>query len=162
MLTLNLVSSTIVFAVAAWIYVVPRLGTLPPLALLQPILLLHAMRHLGMMFLSPGATMPGIPEKFTYPAAYGDLLAAVLAMIALFALRAGARSARALVWTFNLEGTVDLAIAITLATIHDVEPWMGPAYWIPAFWVPALLVTHGLVFAVLLRPAEWPRHAATA
>jgi len=29
---------------------------------------------------------------------------------------------------------------------------MGAAYWIPAFWVPALLVTHYLVFVVLLRP----------
>jgi hypothetical protein len=28
---------------------------------------------------------------------------------------------------------------------------MGPAYWIPAFWVPALLVTHYVVFVVLLR-----------
>ena len=43
MLTLNLVASTIVFAVAAWIYLVPRLRSLPPLVVLQPILLLHAM-----------------------------------------------------------------------------------------------------------------------
>jgi hypothetical protein len=161
MLTLNLVSSTIVFAVAAWIYVVPRLGSLPPLAVLQPILLLHALRHLGMMFLSPGATMAGIPEQFTYPAAYGDLLAAVLAMIALLALRAGAGSARLLLWIFNVEGTVDLAIAISLATIHDVERFMGPAYWIPAFWVPALIVTHALVFVILLRPNLWTRRSAT-
>jgi hypothetical protein len=162
MLTINLVSSTIVFAVAAWIYVVPRLESLPARAVLQPILLLHATRHLGLMFLSPGATRAGIPEAFTYPAAYGDLLAAVLAMIALFAVRAGARSARALLWTFNIEGTVDLAFAIFLATVHEAEPFMGPAYWIPAFWVPALLVTHALVFAILLRPAAWFRHAATA
>lgn len=160
MLTINLVSSTIVFAVAAWIYVVPRLDSLPPRSLLQPILLLHALRHLGLMFLSPGATMTGIPEEFTYPAAYGDALAAVLAMVALVALRAGWSSARALLWIFNVEGIVDLAIAIALANAYSVEPFMGPAYWIPAFWVPALLVTHVLVFMILLRPSAWSRDNA--
>jgi hypothetical protein len=34
---------------------------------------------------------------------------------------------------------------------------MGPAYWIPALWVPALLVTHYIVFVVLLR--HWRRAA---
>ena len=48
-----------------------------------PILLLHALRHLGLMFLAPGAVYPGIPQQFTYPAALGDLLAAVLALIAI-------------------------------------------------------------------------------
>jgi len=161
MLTLNLVASTIVFAVAAWIYLVPRLRSLPPLVVLQPILLLHAMRHLGMMFLSPGGTTAGIPEQFTVPAAYGDLIAAVLAMLALFALRAGARSGRLLLWAFNVEGSVDLAIAITLATIYNAEPFMGAAYWIPAFWVPALLVTHALVFMMLLGTSS-SRHDAIA
>ena len=37
--------------------------------------------------------------------------------------------------------------AITLATVYDAQPYMGPAYWIPAFWVPALLVTHYLVLS---------------
>jgi hypothetical protein len=65
--------------------------------------------------------------------------------------------ARLLVWLFNVEGTVDLMTAITLATIYGAAPFMGAAYWIPAFWVPALLVTHYLTFVVLLR--HWPRAA---
>jgi hypothetical protein len=60
-----------------------------------------------------------------------------------------------LVWLFNIEGSLDLIVAITLATVHDASPFMGPAYWIPAFWVPALLVTHYLTFLVLLR-GRWP------
>ena len=31
------------------------------------------------MFLTSGATYPGIPPQFTHPAAYGDLITAVLA-----------------------------------------------------------------------------------
>jgi hypothetical protein len=107
------------------------------------------------MFLAPGATYPGIPPQFTHPAAFGDLLAAVLAMIAIPAVATRARSAKLLVWLFNIEGSLDLLVAITLATIHDASPFMGAAYWIPAFWVPALLVTHYLTFLVLLR-GRWP------
>jgi len=55
------------------------------------------------------------------------------------------------VWIFNIEGTADLALAITLATVYRAAPFMGPAYWIPAFWVPALVVTHYVVFIVLVK-----------
>src|SRR6478609_9040225 len=82
-LTVNLLFSTLVFWVAARIYVWPKLPQLRPQTVLLPILLLHSFRHLGLMFLAPGATYAGIPRQFTYPAAFGDLLAAVLAMAAI-------------------------------------------------------------------------------
>ena len=154
-LTINLALSTLVFWVAAKLYVLPKLHDYEPRTILLPILLLHSLRHLGLMFLAPGATYPGIPPQFTHPAAFGDLLAAVLAMIAIPAVATRARSAKLLVWLFNIEGSLDLLVAITLATVHDASPFMGPAYWIPAFWVPALLVTHYLTFLVLLS-GRWP------
>ena len=55
-LTANLVFSTLVFWVAARIYLLPRLHELTPQSVLLPILLLHSFRHLGLMFLAPGAT----------------------------------------------------------------------------------------------------------
>jgi hypothetical protein len=85
-LTVNLVLSTIVFAVAAKLYLIPLLPRLEPRSVVLPILLLHALRHLGLMFLAPGAVFPGIPEQFAYPAAFGDLIAAVLALIAIAAV----------------------------------------------------------------------------
>ena len=151
-LTVNLLFSTLVFWIAARLYLIPRLDELEPRTVLLPILLLHAFRHLGLMFLAPGAVYAGIPPQFTYPAAFGDLLAAVLALIAIPAVATRARSARFLVWLFNIEGTLDLMAAIVLATAYDAAPLMGPAYWIPAFWVPALLVTHYVTFRVLLMP----------
>ena len=155
-LTVNLLFSTLVFWVAARIYVFPRLAALEPKAVLLPILLLHSTRHLGMMFLAPGATYAGIPAQFAYPAAFGDLLAALLALAAIVALTSNARLARALLWVFNVEGSVDLLVAIVLATVWEASPYMGAAYWIPALWVPALLVTHYIVFVILFR------HVATA
>ena len=147
-LTVNLVLSTIVFWLAARIYVVPNLQRWSFQAILTPILLLHSLRHLGLMFLAPGAIYPGMPEQFTIPAAYGDLLTALLAIAALLS-----GTPRWLVWLFNVVGTLDLFDAIALATLNGADRFMGAAYWIPAFWVPALLVTHYLTFVVLLRPA---------
>ncbi len=150
-LTVNLVFSTLVFWIAARLYVFPRLRELQPRTVLLPILLLHSTRHLGLMFLAPGATYPGLASEFAYPAAFGDLLAAVLALVALWALVKNWRSARFLVWVFTLEGTIDLINAIALAQLHGAAVFMGAAYWIPAFWVPALLVTHYITFVVLVR-----------
>lgn len=135
------------------------MAEIDPRTVLLPILLLHAMRHLGLMFLAPGAVFPGVPSQFATPAAFGDLLAAVLALIAIPAVAMRARYAKLLVWIFNIEGTLDLIVAISLATIYNAAPFMGPAYWIPAFWVPALLVTHYIVFIVLLR--RWPEYDET-
>lgn len=150
-LTVNLVFSTLVFWIAVKLYVFPRLHALPARTVLVPILLLHSTRHLGLMFLAPGATYPGLAREFAYPAAFGDLLAAVLALVALLAVVMRWRSARFLVWIFTLEGTIDLIIAIALAQLHAAAAFMGAAYWIPALWVPALLVTHYLTFLVLIR-----------
>src|SRR5574341_944989 len=148
-LTVNLLLSTLVFWIAARKYVLPRLHELKPQTVLLPILLLHSTRHLGLMFLAPGATYPGIPAQFAYPAAVGDLVAAALAIAAIPAVVRQARIARLLVWLFNIEGTLDLLSAIALAAIYDAAAFMGPVYWIPAFWVPALLVTHYIMFVVL-------------
>jgi hypothetical protein len=153
-LTVNLLFSTFVFWVAARIYVLPKLPELSPQAVLLPILLLHSFRHLGLMFLASGATYAGMAPQFAYPAAFGDLLAALFALIAIPAVARNARGGRFLVWLFNVEGTVDLLAAIMLATIYGASPYMGAAYWIPAFWVPMLLVTHYVTFLVLWK--YWP------
>jgi hypothetical protein len=150
-LTVNLILSTLVFYVAARIYILPRLGQVKPKTILLPILLLHSLRHLGLMFLMRGATYPGMPPEFAYPAAIGDFITALLALTAIPAVVRNLRMGQSLVWIFNIFGTLDLIAAITLATIYNAPIYMGAAYWIPAFWVPALLVTHYIAFIVLTR-----------
>ena len=154
---MNLVLSTLVFWIAARLYLLPRLHELTPRSVLLPILLLHSFRHLGLMFLASGATFPDLPSRFADPAAFGDLLTALLALAAIRPVAKQTASARPLVWLFNVVGTLDLINAIALATVYQASPHMGPAYWIPAFWVPALLVTHYIVFLILLK--HWKRAA---
>jgi hypothetical protein len=151
-LPLNLVANTVIFYVAARLYLLPLVPRIRPQQILVPILLLHSMRHLGMMFLTRGATYPGLPPQFAYPAAYGDLITAILAFAAIPLVLRGARLGKPEVWIFNIFGTLDLLAAITTATIYNAPVTMGPAYWIPAFWVPLLLVTHYVTFVLLCRP----------
>jgi hypothetical protein len=150
-LPLNLIANTAIFYLAARLYLLPLIPRFRPRQILIPILLLHSTRHLGMMFLTRGATYPGLPPEFAYPAAFGDLITAIIAFIAIpFVLR-GSMLAKPLVWVFNVFGTIDLLVAIVTATIYNAPVTMGPAYWIPAFWVPLLLVTHYVTFIVLRR-----------
>jgi hypothetical protein len=150
-LALNLVANTAIFYIAARLFLLHLLPRLRPQQILLPILLLHSMRHLEMMFLTRGATYPGLSAQFAYPAAFGDLLTAVAALATIPLVIHGSPIARSAVWFFNILGTVDLLLAITLATIYAAPVSMGPSYWIPAFWVPLLLVTHYITFVVLRR-----------
>ena len=150
-LVLNLIANTAIFYVAARLYLLPLIPRVSLQLILVPILLFHSTRHLGMMFVTRGATYPALPSQFARKAAFGDLLTAILAFVAIPLVLSGSGLAKPAVWIFNIVGTIDLIVAITTATIYNAPPTMGPAYWIPALWVPMLLVTHYVTFILLLR-----------
>ena len=105
---LQVVLTFVVYGLVAKWYVSPRLATLPLGAALQPLLVLHALRHLGMVFLVPTVVGPALPASFAAPAAYGDLLAGLLALAAMGALRTRSSIAIPLTWLFNVVGLLDL------------------------------------------------------
>src|SRR6266478_1993770 len=110
-LTVNLVVNTAIFYVAARLYLLPLVPRIRPQQILVPILLLHSMRHLGLMFLTRGATFPGLSSQFAYPAAFGDLITAILAFAVIPLVLRGSRLAKPAVWSFNIFGTLDLLTA---------------------------------------------------
>src|SRR5262245_20767890 len=136
--------------VVAW-YVWPQLRDRSRADAMRPLLLLHGFRFIGLAFLVPGVVSPDLPASFARPAAYGDLIAAALALLALAGLPS--RVGIGLVWVFNLWGSADLLYAYYLGRFGvGVEPGqLGAAYFIPTVVVPLLLITHGLVFWLLLR-----------
>ena len=134
--------------IARW-YVAPRLAALSLPAALTPLLLFHAFRHVGMVFLVPTVVGPTLPAAFAVPAAYGDLVAALLALLAIAALRMGWVGAIALVWVFNVVGFLDFVNAFYQGFRNSVQ--LGAAYYIPTFAVPAMAVTHVMIFAMLIR-----------
>jgi hypothetical protein len=77
---LQVLLSLVGYALIARFYAAPRLAALPLPAALTPLLLLHAFRHVGMVFLVPAVVGTALPAAFAVRAAYGDLLAALLAL----------------------------------------------------------------------------------
>ena len=132
-------------------YVTPKLLTLSRRKALIPLLFPHTLRYIGLAFLIPGVTSTVLDSRFAIPAAYGDLLAAVLALIAIFALQHRWRGAIGFVWIFNIVGTLDLLNAIYQATRHVPDAHLGAMYLIPALFVPLLIVSHILIFVFLLK-----------
>src|SRR5262249_31870637 len=145
---LSLVSSV----VFARYYLVPRLRTMDPQTALGLLIAPHLFsRFIGLSFLVPGVVSPMLPAAFAMPAAYGDLGAGILAIIAAIALFEHASWAFAAVWIFNIWGAADLLFAIYRGPrLHMEAGQFGAAFFIPTAVVPPLLVTHALIFNVLL------------
>jgi hypothetical protein len=149
------------FGLVAWSLVARHLiwsalQTRPRVDALRPLLVLHCFRFMGLSFLVPGVVSPDLPSAFAVPAAVGDFGAMLLALIALSALRSSLGIA--LVWIFNIWGTADLLYAFVNGGLVGLEPGhLGAAFYIPTVVVPLLLVTHVLVFRILLQQATRDR-----
>ena len=145
---LQFVLSLVVWGLIAKWLLAPWLEKKSPHNALFWLTLPHAFRYMGMVFLVPGVVARPLPDAFAIPAAYGDVVTGVLALLALIALRTGWARALALVWLFNIVGTVDLVNALRQP---NVVVDFGAAWYIPTLFVPLLLVTHFMIFARLLR-----------
>lgn len=145
---LQLVLSLTVLALFAKWFAVPWLAEKPAHLALTVLILPHAFRHLGLVFLVPGLTGESLSSYFAYTVAYGDLVSGLLALVSLVALRKRWSFAFPLVWLFNIVGTADLVHALSQA---DNVPNLGATWYIPTFWVPVLLITHVMVYARLLK-----------
>ena len=141
-----------VWGVVAWHYIWPALRELPSPENLKPILLLHGFRFLGLTFVVPGVVSPDLPAAFAQPVAYGDLITAILALLALATL--GTSMGTVVIWVFNYFGTADLLFAFyqgSRISLPDNQGLLGAGYFILTAYVPLLLITHGFAFRILLR-----------
>jgi len=152
---LEIAGSVLLFALIALWYWAPRLASLTLRDALTPLLLLHVSRTLGLTMLVPAVVDPALPDDFAVPAAYGDLIAAGLALLSIVALKRRVRLAPAVVWIFSVEGLGDLLNAFIQGIRADVPRFqLGAAWFIYTVLVPALLVTHFMILARLIRHAR--------
>jgi hypothetical protein len=143
----------VAFGLVTQLYIWPRLRMLQRDDALLALVVPHTFRFVGLSFLVPGVVSPSLPSAFAAPAAYGDLVAAILAVVATVALSRRVSLATLLVWLFNVWGTADLLFAFyqgQFAVALDAR-MLGAAFFIPTAIVPPLLITHGLIFWLLLR-----------
>jgi hypothetical protein len=85
-----LVSCVVCVIVVAWC-VWPHLTKLSRNSALIPLLFVHVPRYVGMTLLVPGMVDPKLPREVLLTTAYGDLIAAALALSAIVALRSNWR-----------------------------------------------------------------------
>jgi len=142
--------SLIAWGVVATQYIWPELRLRPRAEALRPLLILHSFRFVGLAVLVPGVVSPYLPTAFAHATAYGDIIAAILALFSLLLLPSAAGVA--VVWIFNLWGTVDLLNAFYQAAHAGLlAGQLGAAFFLPTLLVPLLLITHGLAFRILLQ-----------
>lgn len=152
--------ASIAFSLVAWgmvtvRYIWPELRIRQRAEALRPLLMLHSFRFIGLAFLVPGVVSPDLPSAFAHSAAYGDILAAVLALLALILLPSA--PGVVIAWIFNVWGSVDLFNAFYQANHAGLMAGqLGATYFIPTFIVPLLLITHGLAFRILVQHQSEP------
>ena len=145
---------SIAFSMVAWgivtaRYIWPELRLRPRAEALRPILVLHSFRFIGLAVLVPGVVSPELPTAFARSAAYGDIVAAILALLSLLLLPSAAGVASA--WIFNIWGLADLVNSFYQGPHTGLlAGQLGAAYFIPTLFVPLLLTTHGVAFRILL------------
>jgi hypothetical protein len=128
---------------------------------------LNVMRIEGLFFLLLSA-QGRLSGPFPESAGWGDIMVGLTAIPLTLALARNPRGHRGWLLIWNLVGTLDLVSALTLGilsapgapfqqfggTIGSTAVWTLPWSDIPALLVPFYLVTHGIIFAKLMRAGE--------
>jgi hypothetical protein len=126
---------SIVFGFVAWgavtgSLILPELRRRGRNEALRPLLMFHSFRFVGLAFLVPGVVSPDLPALALLPGRLGIIAA----------------------WVFNLWGSADILHANYEGIQLGVQAGqLGAAYFLPTFIVPLFLITHGLMFWLLLR-----------
>jgi hypothetical protein len=131
---LSVIGAFIASFVVAKLYVWPPLRSLPRYNALRILASLHAFRFLGMNFVVVGFVSPALSSAVGNQIAWGDFIAAVLALFSIAVLTWRWAFAIPIVWIFNLWGTADLLNAYYkgVTQVADVGLF-GAGIYIPAF-----------------------------
>src|SRR5215471_14582262 len=107
---IQFILSLIVYAlIAAW-YVYPCLRNKEWNKAIIPLLLIHCFRYTPLTILMPGQVSDNVPSDIAQTIAYGDLISAVLALIAMVMAWYKIAGAKAVIWIFTLIGFGDVII----------------------------------------------------
>ncbi len=153
----HLVGYTLALAGFAMIYlsVRPRLAAMGRDAHVKALLPVHFFRYFGLTALLPGVfnlAPAGFSNAYLFQIMAGDVLVAVLALIAFALMLIRSPVRMPFLWVFNIVGSLDYlnAAAHVTPSIHDANI-LGPFGWIViTVFLPAWLVSHLAIFAALL------------
>ncbi len=130
-------------------YVHPRVSKMPFEKALLPMLLVNVFRFAGLTLLVSGQASTSIPIEALAEAAYGDLLSAVFALIAVIALRGKSSFAVPLIWIFTIVGLVDILNVGRIAVQVELFSYPIGGMWLILSWyLPTVTISH---FYILYR-----------
>jgi hypothetical protein len=148
---LEIASSFLIIGLAAWWYAWPRLTAMRSADALSLLLFIHCFRTIGVSLLVPAAGID-IPVRAAQEIGYGDLAAALLALISIVALRYRPALSRPIIWVFSIVGMLDLANAQYVGVLFNLlQHTLGPGWYIVTYFVPLLWVTHVLIVLLLVK-----------
>jgi hypothetical protein len=152
---LSIMGALIASLAVANLYVWPRLRALPRVDALRIVSSLHAFRFEGMNFMVVGFVSPALNPAVASQIAWGDCVAAVLALVSIAMLTRRWTFAIPVVWILNLWGTADLLNAYYKGVTQVANPGLfGAGIYIAALYVPVLLTAHALAFMLLLKSSN--------
>src|SRR6202790_1349802 len=126
----SIVFSSIAWGIVTARYIWPELRLRGRAEALRPLLTLHSFRFIGLAFLVPGIVSPDLPPAFAHSAAYGDFIAAILALLSILSLPRTAGFG--VPWIFNLWGSVDSLNAFYQANHTGLlAGQLGAGYFLP-------------------------------
>lgn len=117
-----------------------------------PLLVISALRVNGLCMLIPGVVASDLPSAFANAVAYGDVLAALIAVGAIAAFGVSERAGRMACWLYTVVGVGDLMLASVQMVATQVAPaQLQGAYFLVVVMVPSLMIMHALIVSQLLR-----------
>jgi hypothetical protein len=152
---LSVVGAVIASSVVASLYLWPALRSLPRANALRILACLQAFRFFGMNFMVVGFVASGLNSVVGKQIAWGDFIAAALALISVAPLTWRWSSAIPIVWISNLWGMADLLNAYYKGATQVADVGLfGAGIYVPALFVPILLTAHVLAFRLLLKTSD--------
>lgn len=134
-------------------YVFPKLAKKHISDALVPMVLIHGLRYLGMVFMVDTQVYDAFPVDLAFMAGIWGYSTAILALITAFALKNKWKYAIPLVWIFNLVGFTDLIVAFPqVFAIEFYNYDLGTMWW--AFTTTGVVnvISHFYIFYRLIKP----------
>jgi len=150
-LAVQVTFATVVYALIYRWYVAPRLAGLPLLVALQPLLLVQAFRFTGLTLAVAGQVDPAVSSDLLLQAGLGDMLTALLALLALVLARKGAAATVPVAWVVAVVGLLDFVNVARIVAETNLISYDIGAMWLALIWyVPLVLISLLAMLGLLL------------
>jgi hypothetical protein len=150
----SLIATALAFvfvAVLAAGYAVPWMRQRPPAVAIAACLWVHVFRIVALQIFSARRFGFDVPLAAAHQIAWGDVLGACLAVLAIWLLRRPSSAAILVLWLFVIETALDLIYGTAIGirhhatdTAHDLT-WLILNFYVPMLWVTLALAVWQLV-----------------